>query len=74
MDIGKSELSARVPALRWVDPDQVGEIVLDAVQRKELYAFTHPEMFASVQARFAAIRESNERAATRQELHEHEAK
>jgi NAD(P)-dependent dehydrogenase (short-subunit alcohol dehydrogenase family) len=44
--------------LRWLDADQVGEIVVRAVRRGDFYALTHPEMGERVQARFAAIAEA----------------
>ncbi len=30
--------------LRWIDPDSVAAILLRAIKRGDLYAFTHPEM------------------------------
>jgi NAD(P)-dependent dehydrogenase (short-subunit alcohol dehydrogenase family) len=71
MDIAATELSARAPAMRWLEPAQVGDIVVRAVTGNELYAFTHPEMFGSVRARFARIEQGNERAAARQAEQEH---
>lgn len=41
--------------LSGMDPDIVGERVLEAIKAGELYIFTHPEMKAAVDARFAAI-------------------
>ena len=41
--------------MRWLDPDDAGEVVVRAVRRGDLYALTHPEMFGSVEARFEAI-------------------
>ena len=38
-----------------IDPDIVGARVLEAIKANELYIFTHPEMKAAVDARFAAI-------------------
>ena len=50
---------ARAEAAKMVlgglDPDVVGERVLEAIKAGELYIFTHPEMRAAVDARFAAI-------------------
>ena len=42
--------------LGGIDPDVVGERVLEAIKAGELYIFTHPEMKTAVDARFEAIR------------------
>lgn len=44
--------------LRWLDPDQVGDIVVRAIERGDFYALTHPEMAERVEARFADIAEA----------------
>jgi NAD(P)-dependent dehydrogenase (short-subunit alcohol dehydrogenase family) len=36
---------------RWLDPADVGAIVVDAIKRGELYAITHPEFFTRVEQR-----------------------
>ena len=41
--------------VRWLDPPDVGAVVVDAIKRGELYAITHPQMFGSIRARHAAI-------------------
>ncbi len=41
--------------LRWMDPDDVAEILLGAIARGELYAFTHPEMAHLVEERHRRI-------------------
>ena len=41
--------------LNGIDPDIVGNRVLEAVKNGELYIFTHPAMRAFVEARFQAI-------------------
>ena len=46
-----------------LDPDIVGERVVEAVLAKELYIFTHPNYRAVVQGRYKAIDEAFERAA-----------
>lgn len=38
-----------------IDPDQVAARLLDAVQKRERYIFTHPDLRAATQARFDAI-------------------
>lgn len=42
--------------LGGIDPDIVGERVVEAMRNDELYIFTHPEMKAAVEARFDAVR------------------
>jgi NAD(P)-dependent dehydrogenase (short-subunit alcohol dehydrogenase family) len=39
----------------WMDPDEVGDIVVEAIRGNELYAVTHPGMFPPVQERFDRI-------------------
>jgi len=48
--------------LNGLDPDRVGERVLEAVRGNELYIFTHPDMRPAVEARFAGIMEAFDRA------------
>lgn len=51
-DLEATEVGARV---RWLEPDQVGDIVVRAIQRGDLYAFTHPEMKPNVGDRHRSI-------------------
>jgi NAD(P)-dependent dehydrogenase (short-subunit alcohol dehydrogenase family) len=44
--------------MRWLDADQAGEVVVRAVKRGDLYAFTHPEMGPIAEQRFEAIMEA----------------
>ncbi|MGB1139912.1 MAG: oxidoreductase, partial [Halioglobus sp.] len=46
-----------------MEVEVVGQRVVEAIQAKELYIFTHPNFRAVVKARFAAIDEAFERAA-----------
>jgi NAD(P)-dependent dehydrogenase (short-subunit alcohol dehydrogenase family) len=39
----------------WMDPDEVGDITVDAIRNGDLYAITHPAMFPPVQERFDRI-------------------
>lgn len=48
--------------LNGLDPDRVGERVLEAVRENELYIFTHPDMRPAVEMRFAGIMEAFDRA------------
>ena len=41
--------------LRWMDPDAVADILLRAVKRGDLYAFTHPEWAPIVRERHRGI-------------------
>ena len=38
-----------------IDPERVGQRVLESVLAKEMYIFTHPDMRSAVQMRFARI-------------------
>lgn len=58
VDLERTEFGA---AQRWIDPDDVGRIVVSAMRRGELYAFTHPEQLSVVEARFNAILEAGRR-------------
>jgi NAD(P)-dependent dehydrogenase (short-subunit alcohol dehydrogenase family) len=42
--------------LGGIDPDIVGERVVEAISNDEFYIFTHPEMKTAVEARFEGIR------------------
>ena len=53
--------------LRWVDPDRAAAVAVRAVQRGELYAFTHPEMASLVIDRHATIAKALADAAVREE-------
>jgi NAD(P)-dependent dehydrogenase (short-subunit alcohol dehydrogenase family) len=46
-----------------IDPDAVGARVVEAIRDNELYVFTHPEMKALVEMRFAKIMEAFDKAA-----------
>ncbi len=48
--------------LNGLDPDRVGERVLEAVRDNELYIFTHPDMRPAVEARFNDIMSAFDRA------------
>jgi len=47
--------------MRWMDPQDVGRIVVTAIKRGDLHAFTHPEMFGAIEQRFATIIEAGRR-------------
>ena len=42
-------------AMRWMDPDSVADVLLHAMQRGDLYAFTHPELASLVLDRHRRI-------------------
>jgi NAD(P)-dependent dehydrogenase (short-subunit alcohol dehydrogenase family) len=50
----EASLAARVPSPVWMDPIEVGEMVLDAIRRDLLFIFTHNEFKDGVAQRFAA--------------------
>jgi len=43
------------PAYRWVSPEDAGAVVVRAIRRGDLYALTHPDWYAMVERRHAAI-------------------
>ena len=45
------------------DPAEIAEATLAAVRNNELYVFTHPDSFAEVEVRFAAIQAAMDKAA-----------
>jgi len=49
-----------------LDPSDVAARVLSAIRENELYAFTHPQMRAEAEERFAAILAAMDKAAARQ--------
>ena len=46
----------------WMEPDQVGDIVVAAIRENHLYAITHPAMYPPVQERHDRIAAAFERA------------
>ena len=52
VDIQQTEFGAR---MRWLEPEAVGAIVVNAIRRGDLYAFTHPDMKAGVLERHQRI-------------------
>ena len=49
------ELSEEGQRLRWLDPIDVGRMVVRAIRRGDLYVITHPEMGPMVEERHRAI-------------------
>ena len=47
---------------RWLEPADVGAIVVEAIKRGDLYAITHPEFFARVEQRHERLVAAFERA------------
>ncbi len=45
--------------MRWLEPEDVGDLVIAAIGRHDLYCFTHPEMFVPIEARFTQITDAN---------------
>jgi NAD(P)-dependent dehydrogenase (short-subunit alcohol dehydrogenase family) len=56
VDISKEGSEIDMSGVRWMEPIEVGAIVVDAIKRGELYAITHPEWWGMVQERFDGIR------------------
>jgi short-subunit dehydrogenase len=54
-----------------MDPKMLAARVLEGIRNDELYIFTHPEMKAAVEARFAGILEAFDRAAKSPALQGH---
>ncbi|MGH8219784.1 MAG: SDR family NAD(P)-dependent oxidoreductase [Steroidobacteraceae bacterium] len=52
IDLEATEFGA---SARWIEPDEVGRIVVAALRRGALYAFTHPEQMDVVAQRFESI-------------------
>src|SRR5579872_3304310 len=48
VDFEKTDFGA---AARWIEPAEVGRVVIDAMRHGELYAYTHPEQLSAVEAR-----------------------
>lgn len=59
VDLEQSEFGA---SIRWASPEEVGEVVVQAVRRGDLYAFTHPEMRQAVLDRQQTIADALEAA------------
>lgn len=53
--VGSTREEAAQNVLHGIDPDIVGQRVVEAIQANELYVFTHPNMRQFVEARFQAI-------------------
>jgi NAD(P)-dependent dehydrogenase (short-subunit alcohol dehydrogenase family) len=47
---------------RWLEPADVGVIVVDAIRRGDLYAVTHPELFVRVEQRHGRLAQAFGRA------------
>ncbi|MBM7061021.1 SDR family NAD(P)-dependent oxidoreductase [Pseudomonas sp. UL073] len=58
LDVDLTDMPA-MAEMRWLEPEDVGELVIAAIRRKALYCFTHPELFAPIDARFAQIIAAN---------------
>jgi NAD(P)-dependent dehydrogenase (short-subunit alcohol dehydrogenase family) len=50
----ETSLASRVPSPVWMDPIEVGEMVMDAIRRDLLFIFTHNEFKDGVAKRFEA--------------------
>lgn len=59
VDLEATEYGTNV---RWATPDQVGEIVVKAIRRGDLYAFTHPDLRQPILDRHRQVEAAFERA------------
>jgi NAD(P)-dependent dehydrogenase (short-subunit alcohol dehydrogenase family) len=55
VDISQEGAEVDMSGVRWMIPIEVGEIVVDAIKRGELYALTHPDWWDMVEPRFQHI-------------------
>jgi NAD(P)-dependent dehydrogenase (short-subunit alcohol dehydrogenase family) len=62
LDVDLEQQAEFRDAFRWLEPTEVGAIVVEAIRRGDLYAITHPEMFGAVEQRFQAITDAFRRA------------
>lgn len=62
VDLEKTEFGARA---RWIDPEEVGRIVVAAIRRGDLYTFTHPEQLGAVEERLTTIVQAGRRPSSR---------
>jgi NAD(P)-dependent dehydrogenase (short-subunit alcohol dehydrogenase family) len=60
VDLETTELGA---SSRWIDASEAGEIVVQAIRRGDLYAFTHPELAPAVDERHQEIARAFQAAA-----------
>ncbi len=49
------DLEERRPDARFIEPEEVGAMVLDAIRRDDLYVVTHPELLPVVSERHARL-------------------
>jgi len=59
VDLESTEFGALT---RWASPEEVGDVVVNAIRRGDMYAFTHPEMKQPILDRQASIEQAFERA------------
>ncbi len=59
------EASEEGGKLRWIDAERVAEILLDAIDQREFYVFTHPEMAGPVFERHRRIEDAFRKAEER---------
>ena len=66
--VGATRSEAASNVLNGIDPDIVGQRVVEGVRDNDLYIFTHPHFKDFVQARFAAILAAFDKSATSEAL------
>jgi short-subunit dehydrogenase len=54
----EEQLAQRVVADSWMEPTEVGDMIVDAIQNNKLYVSTHGNWKEQVEARFQALMDS----------------
>jgi NAD(P)-dependent dehydrogenase (short-subunit alcohol dehydrogenase family) len=55
VDISRPNEHFDASDLRWMQPEEAGDVVVDAIRTGKLYAITHPEMWPAVQERYERL-------------------
>ncbi len=55
VDISRPNEHFDASGLRWMQPEEAGDVVVDAIRTGKLYAITHPEMWPAVEQRFEGL-------------------
>jgi NAD(P)-dependent dehydrogenase (short-subunit alcohol dehydrogenase family) len=55
VDISQSNEHFDASAFRWIEPEDAGDIVVDAIRTGKPYAITHPEMWPAIEERYQRL-------------------
>ena len=55
VDISRPNEHFDASGFRWMQPEEAGDVVVDAIRTGKLYAITHPEMWPAVEQRFERL-------------------